>query len=417
MLKYLCLALSTTFALLLNLLPPFVVTASSVITEIQDNGQFCMNLLQNIDPSYEQNAGVAPHGITTILTLLLAGSEGNTYDEILKAGCFKKNDYDVIREKLSSLNTQIQNNSKKSDQKLTMVNGLYICKEQSNKIKDDYKEILERDYDGEIFKSKLSCFPEKLFESKQDDEVEDINLWVKDKTNGKIPSIIQTVPKAFVCMLLNAFYAKCLWSSPFDKNDTKEDIFYGLDDTQIRIPFMRAFDVKLKLIGSTDYSAVSIPFKDDLSMIVVLPEKGKSLQSLEKILEKETLGVLFEKLEDKIPEKIQLKLPKWTQECEYDLSSVMKNMGMKSAFELHSAEFSKMCTSDEFAINKISHTTYMNVNEEGAEVAAATGVVFSDGPMNIKKFIADRPFSFFIVDNQNKCIHLAGRVVKPQCDT
>ena len=57
----------------------------------------------------------------------------------------------------------------------------------------------------------------------------------------------------------------------------------------------------------------------------------------------------------------------------------------------------------------------VDVNEEGSEAAAATGVVINKRSIPIvHPFIADHPFLFFIVDNRAEVIIFSGRVTNPQ---
>ncbi len=60
----------------------------------------------------------------------------------------------------------------------------------------------------------------------------------------------------------------------------------------------------------------------------------------------------------------------------------------------------------------------MDVNEEGTEAAAATGVAVGARVAMIPRepplFRADHPFLFLIVDNRTKSILFLGRVVEPK---
>jgi len=67
-------------------------------------------------------------------------------------------------------------------------------------------------------------------------------------------------------------------------------------------------------------------------------------------------------------------------------------------------------------IADVVHQAFIEVNEEGAEAAAATAVIVSvyssvgSGPTVFK---ADHPFIFFIIDNRTDMILFSGKVEDP----
>jgi serpin B len=64
-------------------------------------------------------------------------------------------------------------------------------------------------------------------------------------------------------------------------------------------------------------------------------------------------------------------------------------------------------------VSKVIHKAVIEVNEEGSEAAAATGVVVIIKSMpSIKVFRADHPFTFFIRDNRNGMTLFAGHINK-----
>ena len=73
---------------------------------------------------------------------------------------------------------------------------------------------------------------------------------------------------------------------------------------------------------------------------------------------------------------------------------------------------------DKLHISAVVHKAFVDVNEQGTEAAAATGVVMATRaallPTQPAVFRADHPFLFLIVDNRSKSILFMGRVVNPQ---
>ena len=111
-------------------------------------------------------------------------------------------------------------------------------------------------------------------------------------------------------------------------------------------------------------------------------------------------------------------LPKFKLESQYSLKDVLSSMGMPTAFS-GAADFSGMDGGQDLYISDVYHKAYIEVNEEGTEAAAATGVVMnwaavapgSEEPVPV--FRADHPFLFLIQDNDTGTILFAGRIVNP----
>ncbi len=67
-------------------------------------------------------------------------------------------------------------------------------------------------------------------------------------------------------------------------------------------------------------------------------------------------------------------------------------------------------------ISAVIHKVFVEVNEEGTEAAAATGVVMRIASINPPRvvFRADHPFIFALRDNRTGAVLFLGRVVEPQ---
>ena len=77
-----------------------------------------------------------------------------------------------------------------------------------------------------------------------------------------------------------------------------------------------------------------------------------------------------------------------------------------------SADFSGVTGSTGLSIGDVFHKTFVFVNEEGTEAAAATGVTVGVTAMG-PSFIADHPFLFLIRHNRSGTVLLLGRLADP----
>ena len=90
-------------------------------------------------------------------------------------------------------------------------------------------------------------------------------------------------------------------------------------------------------------------------------------------------------------------------------------MGIIDAFIPDIADFSKMDGTNTLFISKVIHQSFVDVNEEGTEAAAATAIVMEATaiPQEPKSFIADHPFVFLIQHKETGAILFMGRVMDP----
>ncbi|KAG8133245.1 putative Serpin B6-like protein [Naja naja] len=230
------------------------------------------------------------------------------------------------------------------------------------------------------------------------------------------PGIIDSVTKL---VLVNAIYFKGNWADKFYRDHTAKKPFW-INKNESKTVQMMFNNAKYNMAHISAYqtSVLEIPYVgNELSMIILLPDKiADNSTGLEK-LERE---ITYEKLMDWInPKKmfsrtIQLSFPKFKLEEKYDLKPVLRSMGMTDAFDEGKADFSGMSTNNDLVISEVVHKSFIEVNEEGTEAAAATGVVwvFKSGqrPLEIK---ANHPFLFFIIQRSTNSILFFGRYSSP----
>lgn len=155
-------------------------------------------------------------------------------------------------------------------------------------------------------------------------------------------------------------------------------------------------------------------------MVVIAPRKHDCLPELEAGLTGEKLSAWLGKLQRRA---VILALPKFKLETDYGLHDTLTNMGMKRAFDARQADFSGMSESrnpdDQLFISEVLHKAFVEVNEKGAEAAAATAGILVPKEARpetrpfIPEFRADRPFLFLIRDRESGGILFLGRVTQP----
>jgi serpin B len=111
---------------------------------------------------------------------------------------------------------------------------------------------------------------------------------------------------------------------------------------------------------------------------------------------------------------VNVHLPKFKYEFKDLLNDPLINLGLGVAFT-GAADFTRINPAGQLYISRVIHQTFIDVNEEGTEAAAATIVEMiryssGGGPVYFK---ADRPFLYVIKENSTGAIVFMGKVGKP----
>lgn len=343
----------------------------------------------------EGNLFFSPYSISSAMGMTYAGARGNTADEMKRTLHFRL-EQSGMNSGFRSLNKALDANTQMSGQKLAIANALVLT---GGNVNNAYRKIVTTYYDAEIFGGGL----------------EEINGWVKSKTEGKIDKILEELSTNSVCVILNAIYFKGVWEAQFDRKRTFDGPFKLVKGGEVKTPFMhRKGD--FKLLDEKGFQALSLAYKGNtLSMVVLLPKTADGLPELENALYAEDLKGWLAKLDKQRVQKVSVYIPKFKLETQYDLAGPFQKMGMKDAFS-PAADFTGMGWKKGYLwIGQIKHKAFVEVNEEGTEAAAATAVemVTKAAPVRDLVFRADHPFFFIIRDNETGTILFMGRMADP----
>jgi len=112
---------------------------------------------------------------------------------------------------------------------------------------------------------------------------------------------------------------------------------------------------------------------------------------------------------------VRLSLPKFKIEYSSFITDILKTMGIKKAFT-SDAEFVNMFDKGNMWIDSVVHKTYINVDEQGTEAAAVTGIGMGGSSMPPEPLSVsfNKPFSFVIKDNTSGEILFVGKYAYAQ---
>jgi serpin B len=389
-------------------LPEAADAAQEDIKSVVDaNNRFALELYSNLsDKEAAGNIFFSPYSISTALAMTYEGARNQTAEEIKSALHFPENDA-ARRSSVAAIYNRL--NKKGVKYKLHTANALWVQKDYQ--ILSDYIETVEKFYAGEANNVDFIHAPEGARRT--------INAWVEKKTNDKIKNLFSrnSVDESTRLVLANAVYFKGDWAKQFKRSETRNEDFRVSQSQKVKAPLMRRTDDEAEFnYAETEESQIlEMPYEgEEISMLVLLP-KNYDLKSLEKSLTVENLNQWRREL---TKQRVDVYLPKFTFTSKYSLNENLKELGMSSAFLLPDqssrADFSGISGKKDLFLQEVVHQAFVDVNEEGTEAAAATGVAFEKLAEPIAPvFRADHPFLFLIYEKATGNILFMGRVASP----
>jgi len=252
-----------------------------------------------------------------------------------------------------------------------------------------------------------------------------INNWVEAKTLKKIHELLPagSVDASTKLSLVNAAYFKGQWMSQFKPSDTKINNFYIKRDKIKIAKFMKqkgAFNYYLS--EELRAHVLELPYQgESISMVIILPpfEDDSIHETIKRMTPETVQGVMAEIKSGfyKADETLSIEIPKFNIEQSMELSSMVSVLGAPSLFggDGDLSGFLQEDKVEELSLSSAVHKSYIEVNEEGSEAAAATALFGfrSARPLFHTEFVANHPFVFFIYDKETDIILFHGVLQDP----
>jgi len=370
---------------------PITLEAIDPTKIVNANNQFAIDFYSQVTADKQENVFFSPWSISTAFAIAYEGARGNTADEMSDTFGFVKDD-EERRTVFAAIHEDL--NQKDARYKLNIANALWLAPDFEPF--QEYVNIAKTYYDSEVETVNLVG-----------DGVDIINDWVKTKTEGKIEEIL--VPGSLTAqtrmVITNAIYFNGTWVMPFEEKRTSEQDFIVNAKKTVTVPMMSQ-TLFFNYTKNDQLFILELPYEGDrLSMLILLPNEIDGITSLEESL---TAQKISQWKNDLFERKLQVQMPKFTMETDYDLIPGLKNLGINDAFG--PADFSGISNSGLY-IAKAIHKAFVDVNEKGTEAAAATAIVMDESAP--PTFRADHPFIFIIQDNETGIILFIGKVLDP----
>ena len=322
----------------------------------------------------DQNYMISPFSIKMAMMMAANGANDYTQKEILSA--LGVSSIDEYNQKANDIITRYNSNK---DVNLNVANSIWLNKTEAMgaNFKDTYKKIISDFYKGVAREESADTIASK------------INDFIAKETNNKITNVLPTErPAGFLSALVNTIYFKGSFENQFDTANTKKDTFTDRNGNKSEIDFMN----QTKHFGYYENDGVQMLKMNysgrDIAMYILLNDDDKDVD----------INDIISKMEYK---KVSVSMPKFKTEFTKSFVDVLKQMGINIAFT-NAANFSNMFDNVEAHISDVIHKTFIEVDENGTEAAAATVILMTKNslpmPEEIKEFKANRPFTYFIRD-------------------
>lgn len=345
---------------------------------------------------FGKNVFISPLSISMALGMAYNGSAGDTREAFEGMLGFAGMDENTVNESYRNINSILPKLDK--DVKFSLANSIWYRNgwvfEQS--FIDLNKKYFNAEVKGLDFHSPLAPG--------------EINNWVESKTNGKIKKLINVIPDEMVMYLINTIYFNAPWRFKFDKTKTVTDLFYSSEKIAIN-SFMMNAHREYDLYTNDGIQAVSLPYGNgSFRMLLVQPET----MNIDEYIDKFDYNEFLDINKNLRSTKTYLFIPRFKMEFEETLNEYLKKMGLEIAFIPELADFTRIYKGPEkLYISEVKHKSYVEVNEEGTEAAAATSIGMGTTSMPVSlKF--NKPFIFIIHDVKTNTVMFIGKMEKPE---
>lgn len=364
------------------------------------NNQFAIHLLKVLPSLPNENVFFSPYSLSTALGMVFLGARGDTLEELsqglgYKALSLSESD---VREAFALQNNRLQAHARQAG--LDVANSAAV--QQGLDVIDTYYDALNRTFNAHVFNVD--------FEGNGQQAVDTINEWVKQATRNKIDKLFhEPLETNTRLVLMNAILFKGFWERQFNPSHTTKHVFYngGIQGTPVDTMFLRhtarrGFSVELQS------KVLELPYRDsDYSMVIVLPEERDGADAVKQVLTIDKLNIAVASLKSG---PVAISLPKFKIDKLNPLKSNLTFLGLRKMFGSE-ADLSGITGDRRLYVSDVLQRAVVEVNEEGTEAAAVTGVI-GVNRIGIEPFLftADHPFLFFIRDRKTNEIFFAGQV-------
>ena len=333
-----------------------------------------------------ENTLISPLSVLCALAISANGAKGETLEQIENTLGLEKDELNLY---LYSYITSLPQGEK---YKLYLANSIWLTEDERFTVNGDFLQANADYYGADIYKAP--------FDDKQ--TLKDINNWVKNETDGMIPSIVDQIPPEAVAYLVNALAFEAEWKNIYEKGQVKDGYFTNVDGEKQSIEMMYSSEGRyIEDDNATGF--IKYYSGEKYAFVALLPKEGISVTEYIATLDGESVNNMLNSAQYTT---VDAAIPKFESEYEAEMSSTLKSMGVTLAFAPDNADFTGLGTSTDgnIFINRVIHKAKIQVGEKGTKAGAATVIEMVDKmsmPAISKHVFLDRPFVYMLVDSES----------------
>lgn len=359
---------------------------------VVNNNDFSFDLLNREMERDDRNIAISPFSVYTTLAMLANGDNDIPRQEILEVLRIQSNEIEDLNSFVSLMLAKLPHLDNRTQ--INIKNSLWADPEIN--LNQDFSSCLSKNFDAEIIRKSPGGETGKL----------EVNKWISDATNGKIPNFLtEPFDEMVKMMVANALYFKGKWSDPFKKENTKKRTFHNQTGGAVSTDFMHRRESQKYY--SNDYcSLTTLEYGNgNFAMTIALPNEGVSVEELSSKLNSQLIQTYLK--EAWLPE-VDLYLPKFEIITQTDLIDVLESMGIKEMFWPNTGLNS--ISTINFCVGAMMHGVTLSVDENGTVAAAAAVAPMTPTSPGHAVMNVDRPFIFFISEQSTGTILFNGCV-------
>ncbi|CAN7936927.1 unnamed protein product [Ixodes hexagonus] len=366
------------------------------------SNRFGLRLLNALSSATDENVCFSPYSVSAAMGMAYSGARTDTREELFRGFGYSGSGL-TAAQVLDSYARHTQSLfSPESESILKVANGVAVQKNLT--LLDSFTNTLASSFNAQVHQVD--------FEHEEQEAVDLINEWTKQKTMEKIDKLFERpLSKETKLVLLNAIYFKGAWYTQFDPELTHKRQFWNNGVTSTEVDMMTT---KFRRIGYGSFSdldadVVELMYRGrDYSMVILLPKRNDGVDALRQNL---TVEIVRNMITDLSKQDVDVFLPRFKLECSYELRDPLTALGIRQIFT-SGADLSGITGREGLLVSSAVHKSVLEVNEEGSEAAAATALVIRPGFPRPLAFIADHPFLLFIRNTRTNDIIFAVQVNK-----
>jgi serpin B len=352
----------------------------------------------------DENVIISPTSVAIALAMLEPGAVGEARRQLQEL--LRIDDADAFHAAMNALEQSLEAREVRAhnegedpgDVVVRIANAAYL--QQGYPFEEPYLDTIGTHYGPVVYAVD--------FEPDPDAVAHEINRFVADATRDRIAELLKDgdLRPETVFALVNALYLKASWLSPFDKSATRDEPFTRLDGREVTVPMMH--DRSDASARGDGWIAAQKRYVGDLAVQFILPDEGRFDDVAA------DLPRVVAAFNDNRTAGATLAVPRFETRFGAQLTPILKALGLTAPYL--EGNLTGMADDPRLVLDVVAHQTFVAMDEEGTEAAAATvatGYPTSAPAEPPVPVVLDRPFLFRIFDVQTGATLFLGRVLDP----